>query len=295
LAWGIVKKIDCHCHTTNKLLLNSANPDASLDAIAEHARRHDIVRTVVLATYFPHKGTGISNYRLNYWIGRRPEFVMFGSLDFEHFFYQGYNELEEMSAERLIKGIKLYPAYQNVDFASEKFKQVAGLAQRHDLPLMFHGGVSYTLWKKLGTQAILALTASPLAAVEPYKTPGDFETVAQAFPGVTVIVSHLCKPFFQDMMAVSKRNSNVFVDTSGLLDSKLDAPYRDDCVQHVRRFVDSCGPEKVLFGTDFPVQTHADAVYFVKEALRAYSAAEKRLVYFDNAKRLIFKGELTGS
>lgn len=219
---------------------------------------------------------------------------MFGSLDFEHFFYQGYNELEEMSAEGLVRGIKLYPAYQSIDFTSEKFKQVADLAQRHELPIMFHGGVSYLLWKKLGTQAILALTASPtLAAVEPYKTPGEFETMAQTFPEVTVIVSHLCKPFFQDMMVVLKRNPNIYVDMSGLLDSKLDTNYRDDCVQHVRRFADTCGPDRLLFGTDFPVQTHADTIYFVEEALRCYSAAERRLVYFDNANRLVFRGKLT--
>jgi predicted TIM-barrel fold metal-dependent hydrolase len=221
---------------------------------------------------------------------------MFGSLDFEHFFYQGYNELEEMSAEGLIKGIKIYPSYQNIDFTSGKFKQVARLAGRHNLPLMFHGGVSYTLWKELGTQAILALTASPsLTTVEPYKTPEDFEALAQAFPEVTLIISHLCKPFFYEMMAVLKSKANVYVDVSGLLDSKQDAHYRDECVEHVRRFVDTCGPEKLLFGTDFPVQTHADTVYFVEEALHAYSDVEKHLVYFANANRLIFNGALTSS
>ena len=288
-----MKKIDIHCHTTNKLLPKVANPDASLDAIAEHARRHEIIRTVVLATYFPREGTGISNYRMSHWIKNRPEFVMFGSLDFEHFFYQGYNELEEMSAGGLIKGIKFYPAYQSIDFASEKFKQIVTLAQRHGLPIMFHGGVSYALWKTLGTQAILALAASPpLTAVEPYKTPDEFEAMARMFPDVTIIVSHLCKPFFHPMMAALKRNSNLYVDVSGLLDSKLDAGYRDECVQHVRRFADTCGPEKLLFGTDFPVQTHADTVFFVEEALRSYSEAERCLVYFENANRLLFNGEL---
>lgn len=91
-----------------------------------------------------------------------------------------------------------------------------------------------------------------------------------------------------------KRNANLYVDLSGLLDSKWDADYRDACVQHVRHFADTCGPEKLLFGTDFPVQTHADTIYFVEEALRGYAEVEKQRVYFDNANRLIFNERFGG-
>jgi hypothetical protein len=117
------------------MLPDSANPDASSAAIEAQMKTHNIVRTVVLATYFPQKGTGISNYRLYHWLKDRAEFSMFGSLDFEHFFYQGYNELEEMVAAGLISGIKLYPAYQQIDFDSAKFKQVAELAGKNRLPI----------------------------------------------------------------------------------------------------------------------------------------------------------------
>ena len=79
---------------------------ATLDAIAAKMKEHGIEKTVVLATYFPHKTSGISNYRLLHWISKRDEFMMFGSLDFEHYFYQGVNELNELAEERLIRGEK---------------------------------------------------------------------------------------------------------------------------------------------------------------------------------------------
>lgn len=286
-----MEKIDIHCHTTNRPLKDAAHPDATLGAIAAHMTDHQIARTVLLATYFPQKGTGISNYRLYHWIKAKPEFVMFGSLDFEHFFYQGYNELEEMAGEGFIKGIKIYPAYQQIDFEGHPFRRVLTLAGEKNLPVMFHGGVSYTLWKELGTQAVLALAQSPYPTTqEPYKTPREFEKVAQAFPSVNLIVSHLCKPFFEEMIEVLKRNHNLFTDMSGLLDSRLDAGYKTTCVEHVKRFIGECGPDKMMFGTDFPVQTHADSVYFVETAMAAYSAQDRQKVYFDNANRIIFNG-----
>ncbi|MBI1968550.1 hypothetical protein HYS49_01435, partial [Candidatus Woesearchaeota archaeon] len=84
-----MKKIDIHCHTTPRKLENMAVASASLDAIAGKMREHDIEKTVLLASYFPHKQSGISNYRLHHWItdrsdwyGGHSDFCMFGSLDF---------------------------------------------------------------------------------------------------------------------------------------------------------------------------------------------------------------------
>lgn len=291
-------KIDIHCHTTNRPLPNCVSPDASLDAIAAHMSQYTIVRTVLLATYFPRQGTGISNYRLFHWIQRRPEFAMFGSLDFEHFFLQGLNELEELATQGHIKGIKIYTAYQQIDFRSDAFQRVAQLAHNTALPLMFHGGVSYDVWKALGgMQNVLALAdippdKLPPAAREGYKRPHDFEWLARAFPMVNIIVSHLCKPFFTEMIAVLKRNTNLFTDMSGIFDSRLDAAHRAQAVAQVRRFVVECGPEKLLFGTDFPVQTHADSVYFVEEAMQDFAAYDREQVYFENACRIIFRGQL---
>lgn len=50
--------------------------------------KYEIEKTVLLATYFPHKESSISNFRLYDWIRDNKRFLMFGSLDFDHFFYQ---------------------------------------------------------------------------------------------------------------------------------------------------------------------------------------------------------------
>ena len=91
-----MKKIDMHCHTSPREIEGIIPKSATIAQITAEMKKHEIERTVLLATYFPHKGSGISNFRLHDWIEGNKKFLMFGSLDFEHYFYQGYNELEEM-------------------------------------------------------------------------------------------------------------------------------------------------------------------------------------------------------
>jgi predicted TIM-barrel fold metal-dependent hydrolase len=93
------------------------------------------------------------------------------------------------------------------------------------------------------------------------------------------------------MIEVLKRNDNLFTDMSGILDSRTDAAYKVMYVEQIKRFLGECGPEKMMFGTDFPVQTHEDSLYFIEQAMQDYPAEDRQKVYFENAHKLILKGE----
>jgi predicted TIM-barrel fold metal-dependent hydrolase len=271
-----MKKIDIHCHTTKRKLKDIIPQSAFLDEIVSEMKIHEIERTVVLATYFPHRQSGTSNFRLSYWIKDKPEFYMFGSLDFEHYYFQGFNELEELSEAGLIKGIKLYTCYQEIDLHSDKMQKIVDLAAKHQLPVMFHSGYSYSTMRTLGRLSISA----PV-------TPADLEFLMRKNAGVNFIISHLSKPFLPELIRVASANRNVYSDMSGLIDSKYDREEIPDAADDVRRFVGECGPQKLLFGTDFPVQTHEDSIHFIEEAMKGYSLKNKEDVYYNNAKRLI--------
>ena len=135
-----MRKIDIHCHTTRSELRDIIPAAATLDVIEHEMQKHDIDYTIVLATYFPESGSGISNYRLLHWLRDKPSFRMFGSLDFQHYFKAGMRELNELADEGHLAGIKIYAGYQNIDFTSPQFQQMTDLAARYQLPLMFHGG-----------------------------------------------------------------------------------------------------------------------------------------------------------
>ena len=200
---------------------------------------------------------------------------MFGSLDFEHYFYQGYNELEELDQSKSISGIKIYSNYQQIDPCGEKMLKVAKLASRYDLPLMFHGGESFSAYEKYGKATISNLIM-----------PKEIEYLAKDY-GAEIIISHLCTPFVKELVEVVKNNERIYSDMSGLMNSIHGEQYLQESIDEIKYFLSECGPEKLLFGTDFPVQTHADSVYMIEEAMKNYSIEDKQKVYYDNAKKLL--------
>jgi predicted TIM-barrel fold metal-dependent hydrolase len=271
-----MRKIDIHCHTTNRKVKDTIPKSAFLDEIVKEMKHNDIEKTVVLATYFPHRQSGVSNFRLYNWIRDKPEFNMFGSLDFEHYFYQGLNELEELAGMNALKGIKIYTCYQKVDVKSKKFKEIISIARKNSIPLMLHSGYSYTA-KRVHNQV----------SFEKPVTPFDIEYAIKANRDVNFIISHLAAPFLDQLVQVARRNSNVYSDMSGLIDSKFGKDGIPQSIDEIKRFLGECGPARLLFGTDFPVQTHKDAIYFVEEAMKNYSLDDKQNVYYNNARRLL--------
>jgi predicted TIM-barrel fold metal-dependent hydrolase len=271
-----MKKIDIHCHTTPRRVEGVACEYPNLLEIKRRMQENDIEKTVVLATYFPHKGTGISNFRLQNWINNSSRFEMFGSLDFDHFYYQGMNELEELAQRELMRGIKIYTCYQNVDLKSKKLGSVVGLAEQYKLPMMFHVGYSYCCMSKTGK----------VAYTEPV-SPLDLEFLAKRNPKVNFIFSHMGKPFIEEMINVAKRNSNVYTDSSGLIDFDEKPEDIAIVVDEIKRYLNECGPEKILFGTDFPVQTHEHSVYLIENSMHGFSEKDKEKVYYENARRLL--------
>ncbi len=266
-----MKKIDIHCHTTNRALTDIAHHRADIPTIRGLMSKHEIETTVLLATYFPHRGTGITNFRLLHWIQGFPELVMFGSLDFEHYFFQGMNELTELSHNGYIKGIKVYTGYQHVD--QKKLQEVAQLAQRENLPVMFHTGYCYSTLRS-GTSNTNIVRAS------------DLIRIAKEY-GIHVIASHLNKPFLDDLIRSVKQCPTMQADMSGLLDSAWNATEKTMDTEAVRTYVGECGPARLLFGTDFPVQTHEDSIDFIERAMHDYSESDRRMVYYENAQRIL--------
>lgn len=266
-----MRKIDIHCHTTRSQLRDVVPAGATLDVIEHEMETHHIDVTVVLATYFPESGSGISNYRLLHWIRDKPSFRMFGSLDFQHYFKAGMRELHELAEENHLAGIKIYAGYQDIDFASPQFQQVISLASRHQLPLMFHGGY------------LQCHECDDELAVSPH----DIAAATRYCEDVPVIISHLAWPFVDELIDVITHHRNIFTDMSGMIDSFKTPHTMPNCIEGLKRFLGSCGPKRLLFGTDFPVQTHSDSIQLVESAMTNYSDADRECVYYHNARQLL--------
>jgi predicted TIM-barrel fold metal-dependent hydrolase len=261
-----MRKIDVHCHASKRVLSDTVSKYATLDVIKSEMKKYDVVNTVVMAAYFPTTGTGMSNFRLHDYIRDEPSMCMFGSLDFEHYFKQGMNELDDLAQRKALNGVKVYTGYQKIDLTSQNFKEIVSFAKSNGLPVAFHTG--YYRGKIMN--------------------PENLEGVVEKNDGVKFIMCHLARPCSRTLSKMLNEHDNLLADTSGVVYS-IDRPDFRVGMKIVERFFHRCdAPEnKVLFGTDFPVQTHDDSVRFVENAMKGFSESDKRKVYYENAKNLI--------
>jgi L-fuconolactonase len=125
--------------------------------------------------------------------------------------------------------------------------------------------------------------------------------VAQRLPELTLVVDHLAKPRIREQamdpwageLAALARHPNVACKVSGLVtEAAWDAWTPEQLVPYVRHAVDVFGPERLLFGSDWPVcllaADYGEVVAATTEALEraGVGPAERDTVFGANARRL---------
>ena len=131
------------------------------------------------------------------------------------------------------------------------FEPVLVAARKHQLPVLLHtGDFSYT---------------APIMVAR----------MVSQYPDVTFILGHMGSlVFVLDAIEVCKLNNNVFLETSGMTSPGM-----------LRRAVAECGPERILFGSDYPYW-HPEVERARIEAARL-DPSVRRLVLGENAGRLL--------
>ena len=243
---------------------------ASIASLEIEAQKYGITSIILLATYFPLKGTGVHNLDLLERIEGHKLFRMFGSLDVMNNLDFGLVDLESLARENKIAGIKLYPGYQCFEPSESRLDGVYDLAEKYNLPVMLHGGELHHCCP----QAVRKTDARPcglpsctLKQYEEMARPQYVEKPARDHPNIKFVVSHLANPHFSELRGVMERCPNVFTDISGqfVSGSSEDTPeYRELIVSEIRQFL-LCpnGHERVMFATDFPIQGYKDSLDLV--------------------------------
>ncbi len=141
---------------------------------------------------------------------------------------------------------------------------IADLCQGYGVPLLLH-------------------TNEPVGHTYPGKSPmqlGDLYKLIQAFPDLTIILAHWGGGlFFYQLMKkeVADVLRHVYFDTAA-------SPYlyRPEIY---RLAVDIMGPEKILFGSDFPLLRPNR--YLVEMAAGGLSPEQQRLITAENARQML--------
>lgn len=162
----------------------------------------------------------------------------------------GLDEIERCVRVHGARAVKVRPDSQPCPANSAAVYDVFELAWRLKLPVFVHSGHS--------------VQAHPL-------TIGD---VVRDFPDVPVVMQHMFDLTGKHSLKVAKRNSNVFLETSGVY-----SPYL------IQEAIDTLGAGRVLFGSDTPYLLRPLEM-FKLECLKLPEAVAAR-VFGENAATLL--------
>jgi len=232
-------KIDWHYH------LSGRNIKQDSIELEKYIKDKNMDNVYVMATYFPENGSGVSNFNVYHHIKNIKKTKMYISLDFENYYFMGINEIETMLSDNIIKekiiGIKIYTGYQNIDLNSDKFNKIMQIAENNNLYVMFHTG--YLKGNKTNFNPI------------------SLDEVISKYFNITFIIAHLGNPFINESIYLLNKHENLYTDISGLVDKRVEI---NDTMKRVEKLYNGIGKidNKILFGTDFPMQDYDTTLIF---------------------------------
>ena len=147
------------------------------------------------------------------------------------------DEVERCRTELGLKGIKLGPNYQIFDPLAAPALRLYELAERHNLPIMFHQGAS-------------PVREAPLK----YAHPLLMDEIAMRFPELRIVMAHLCHPWQRETIVTIRKHPHVYADISATF-------YRPWSFYEGLRLATEWGAlGKLLLGSDFPIATPAETI-----------------------------------
>ncbi len=286
------KIIDVHVHTSDREMHGLHTADASLQAIENAADQFAIEKLFVLATYFPFKGSGLHNHRLLERLAGHSRFGAIGSLDVMNAYEEGVAELLDLCQRKQLVGIKLYPGYQPFEVGDSKMFLVYGLAETFHLPVTIHGGELHHCCSAKRRQANDLACKNAFCWIDrlgQLAHPDAFKEAIRAFPNVTFVIAHLANPYFGRLRKLMCEFPNVVTDISGQYVSGTheDTPeYRAYVRNQILLFLTEVpnGEDRVLFGSDFPIQSFEDSIDLIEKL--PVSEQVKAKIFRHNALRV---------
>jgi predicted TIM-barrel fold metal-dependent hydrolase len=182
--------------------------------------------------------------------------------------------VESALAAQRVRALKGYLGYLHYAPDHVGYRPYYELAERYQLPFIFHTGDTYSPYAKLRF-------AQPLLV----------DDVAVDHPKVKFILAHLGNPWLTDAAEVVYKNVNVWADLSGLVVGDAEsftAEERRETLEEARQallraFRYAERPNRILHGSDWPLVPMASYRTFIAAAVPELYHG---LIFEDNARTL---------
>jgi predicted TIM-barrel fold metal-dependent hydrolase len=259
--------IDCHTHVN---LYEDESAEAlplCVERLQTAMRRNRVQQAIILTSYKVSPGRPSARAVVEATRHLSNLHVVAG-LSWRTFCQDDVDELRDLLQARAIKGLKLYPGYEPFYPADPKLEPAYRLAEEFDVPVMIHTGDTY----------------APGGKVK-YSHPLHVDEVAVDFPKVKFLICHLGNPWFRDCMEVVYKNENVYTDISGLTLGDFTDRFEEYMRQQLKEMLLwGVNPNKVLYGTDWPLATMESYLQFMNEL--SLPPRERDMMLHENAAAL---------
>jgi len=259
--------IDCHTHINYYEDENQPALPGSLENLRREMRRNRVDVAIVLTSYKVNPGRPSTRDAVMATRELSNIFIVAG-IRYDGFKKDDLVEIRGFLREGSVRGLKLYPGYETFYPQDERMRPVFELAGEFDVPVMIHSGD----------------TLNPMGKVK-FAHPLHVDEIAVDFPDVKIIICHLGNPWVRDTMEVVYKNKNVYTDISGLVlgdfTDRFEVYMRKQIQEMVLYGVE---PEKVLYGTDWPISSMESYLRFMEEL--KIPAQEKKKIMWENAAQL---------
>lgn len=172
------------------------------------------------------------------------------------------NALEELEKlkDKNLAGVKFHPPFQKVILSDIKYKEIWERINSLRFPVLIHCGSA----REIREHVFL---------------PSDVEKIIRWVPDVPVILAHMGgrseNPAEEEILY--RLPENVVIDTAMSAERQ---PMED-----FERIAGNMGPDRVLFGSDFPYGTQKAAISYIRNS--SFSEHEKEMMLGGNARRIL--------
>ena len=184
---------------------------------------------------------------------------------------QAVDALDEALRNPRVVGIKLYAGYYPFTISDEVYDPVYRLAEEHGLPVVVHGGVTYS------ERGLLK-----------YSHPLSFDEAIVKHRSLHFMICHMGEPWGMDTAALMSKSPNVVADLSGLLVTDAETIVRksaqiEERIRLRQPLLFEERPDRWLFGSDWPLAPMDAYVAFIRQLV---PEAWHEDVFYRNALRV---------
>lgn len=186
-------------------------------------------------------------------------------------------ELEHAFRDLGMKGYKLLGPDIEKSLSDPSFDELWDLCASYHAPALIHFGL---MGAAGGTPN--GVNISPMSIAD----------AAKRHPKTVFVVPHFGCTHMQDLLQVMWTRPNVYLDTSGSNQWIRWMPYQLTLEDVIRKFIETVGPGRILFGTDSSWLPRGFAKIYLEEQNKLFrfvgcSDSDMRLILHDNAAYLL--------